>query len=225
MALATWLHHDIRNGLAIVTDTPTLLPLVSAIELVAGRQGLPGPSVVMLTDYPSNHFEVEHAVADVAGADHVLGLVSVSSTGAVARRIATALDRSHQNYSLETLISRGSPAAEEVHNERVRVRRPWLSVEDHGGLFSSADVCRLCRNADRAHVVFIDPRSFESMVLPRPDLLTPAVRRATRLEESMAVLRPDSWRRRARSAALDNARVQIQPTAPRRTLLSALASS
>lgn len=179
MALATWLHHDIRNGLAIVTDTPTLLPLVSAIELVAGRQGLPGPSVVMLTDYPSNHFEVEHAVADVAGADHVLGLVSVSSTGAVARRIATALDRSHQNYSLETLISRGSPAAEEVHNERVRVRRPWLSVEDHGGLFSSADVCRLCRNADRAHVVFIDPRSFEPMVLPRPDLLTPAVRRAT----------------------------------------------
>lgn len=183
IAVATWLHREIRSGLAVVTDTPTLLPLVSALELISSRAGLASPAVVMLADYPSNHFEVEHAVADVSGADHVLGLVSVSSTGTTAQRIALALDRGGQSYALETLVTRGSPAADEIDALDVALRRPWFSVEDHGELYANSDECRLCRDAERSRVVFIDPRSFEPMVLPRPDLLTPAVRKARRSQD------------------------------------------
>ena len=181
-ALATWLYRELRNGLAIIADTPTLLPLVSAIELAACKNGLGSPSVVMLTDYASNHFEVERAVRDVTGADHILGLISVSSTGATARRIDAALSRipssvgsiEQPQYGLETLVTRGSAVAETLEVGE-RNLRPWLGIEDAGELFASKDVCYICSGPESSQVIGIDPRSFEPMVLPRPDLLTPSV--------------------------------------------------
>ncbi|MYG27517.1 MAG: hypothetical protein F4213_16100 [Boseongicola sp. SB0677_bin_26] len=183
VALATWLHQEIKNGLAIVSDTPTLLPLISAIELAASRSGLSSPQSVMLSDYTSNHFEVEHAVSRIAGAGHILGVVSVSSTGTTARRISDALDHSQLSFALETLVSRGVPAADEFAGPEVKVRHPWHGVPDKGEVFANADVCRLCRREDAAPVVTIDPNGFQPLVLPHPRLITPAIIKAHKCQE------------------------------------------
>lgn len=177
-ALATWLHQEIKNGLAIVSDTPTLLPLISAIELAAVRGGLASLQSVMLSDYTSNHFEVEHAVSKIAGAEHILGVVSVSSTGTTARRIADALDHSQLSFALETLVSRGVSAADELDAPDEKVRRPWYDVPDSGEVYANADVCRLCRKEEAAPVVTIDPNGFQPLVLPHPRLMTPAIIKA-----------------------------------------------
>ena len=110
-SVATWLNQELTFGLALVSDSPTLLPLVSAIELTMQIHELGSPQSVMLSDYSTNHFEVERAVADIAGAGRVLGLVSVSSTGTTARRIGAALHGQSQSYALETLVVRGGRQA------------------------------------------------------------------------------------------------------------------
>lgn len=178
-ALATWLYRVFQPGLAVVTDTPTLLPIVSAVEMAMQMADLPAPSVAMLTDYPTGHFEIEQAINDVQGSEHVLGLVSVSSSGTSARRMREALDRDGQpRFMLETFISRGTAGAAAIDpNEEVPtgLQPAWLKVQSDRELYANGDVCPLCRDPRRAPVVAIDPRSFEPMVLPRPDLITPAV--------------------------------------------------
>lgn len=183
VALATWLHQEIREGLGIVSDTPTLLPLISAIELVAVRCGLSSPHSVMLSDYSSNHFEIEHALGRVEGSERILGVVSVSSTGTTAHRIADALREKQYPFALETLISRRVPPADELDGPDAEIRRPWYGIPDNGEVFANADVCLLCREKEPAPVVSIDPNGFQPMVLPLPDLMTPAVRKAEKCQE------------------------------------------
>jgi hypothetical protein len=184
VALATWLHRELQPGIAIVTDSPTLMPLTAALEAAMRSSQLGAPQIVMLSDYPSNHFEVEHAVADIEGAEHVVGIVSVSSTGTTVRRIATALDRGQISHTLDTLVARGSaPAFALPTGQDPPARKAWVAVGDDADIYARHEECQLCREPDSARIVYIDPRSFEPLVLPRPDLLTPAIREARTVRE------------------------------------------
>ena len=182
VALASWLHSFVDDELGIVIDTPTLVPLVLALHASIRSAGLvPGP-VATLTDYPTNQFEVDQAVADLQGGERLLGLLSVMSTGGVGGRMANALDRQERPWCLEVLVNRnGRGASEILVNEppgQTRRELAWAGLSDVTKSYASASECELCRSSDSARMVYIDPRSFEAMVLPEPQLLMPDVSHA-----------------------------------------------
>lgn len=186
VALATWLHALVGDELGIVIDTPTLVPLVLALHATLRSHGLvPGP-VATLTDYPANQFEVDQAVADLQGSERLLGLLSVMSTGSVGGRMASALGRQQQTWHLEVLVNRnGRGATEMVVADAERPARPpaWVGFSHAASSYRSAVECRLCRSSESARLVYIDPRSFEAMVLPEPELLMPDVAHAVEARE------------------------------------------
>lgn len=197
-ALATWLHGHVVDGLALVTDSPTLLSLVLGLQQAMVAAGYQLGPVVSLSDYPANVFEVEQAVASVQGAPLVLGLLSVTSTGSTSHRMAEAFRQVQVSHVLETLVNRVAPPASELPLKASAEPRPaWFGVGGEVHSYPTGDQCRLCQptgsfwplsdlrtsqappGPERARIVYIDPSSFEPMIASRPDLLTPAVRRAT----------------------------------------------
>lgn len=176
VALATWLYSQATDGLAIVTDTASFLPLVLGLHQAMVAAGFQPGDVVNLGDYPANAYEVEHAVASVSGARHVLGLLSVTSTGTLSHRIADALARAEVDHVLETLVNRVAPSAEDFPSLNARgPRQAWLGLGAGSRTYPSGDQCALCRSPDAGRVIYVDPHSLEPLALAIPDLLTPRV--------------------------------------------------
>lgn len=177
-ALATWLFQHLVDELAVIVDSATLLPLVSAIEVAMERAGLSGLQSIYLADYQVNHYELEMLIADAADAEKVLALISVSSTGATARNMASALGRRQQPYTIETLVSRRASRSTQAAKGHGVIAPPWCELGLRAETYSSSDTCALCRQAEKSRYVYVDPRSFVPIVLPRPDLMVPAVHQA-----------------------------------------------
>lgn len=182
VALATWLHAFAEEELGVVVDSPTMVPLVLALHGAMRVEGLaPGP-VATLTDYPTNQFEVDQAVADLQSSERLLGLLSVMSTGSVGERMAAALTRQRRPWRLEVLVNRNGRGATALplNNDNVRSdsSKAWLGLGSSTTSSRSAQGCRLCSSSGQARTVYIDPRSFEAMVLPEPELLVPDVAHA-----------------------------------------------
>lgn len=176
VALATWLYVQATDGLAIVTDTASFLPLVLGLHQAMVAAGYQPGDVVNLGDYPANAYEVEHAVSSVSGSRHVLGLLSVTSTGTLSHRIADALTRAGVDHVLETLVNRVAPSAQDLPSKEARgPRQAWLGLGAGSRTYPSSDQCALCREPDAARVIFVDPHSLEPLALAVPDLLTPKV--------------------------------------------------
>ena len=177
-AIATWVFEHLTDDLTIVVDSATMLPLVSAIEVAMAKEGLSGLQSIFLADYQLNHYELEALMSSAADAENVLALISVSSTGATVRHMAGALDRRQQPYVVETLVSRSCNRNFQALTAQRAIASPWTELGIEAETYQNSDSCALCRQPERSRHIYVDPRSFVPMVLPRPDLMVPAVHQA-----------------------------------------------
>jgi hypothetical protein len=176
---ATWLHRHLMVALGVVIDSATILPVVIALQHAAFNGGFGEFSVVALNDYPATRFEVDRAVDTVSASEHILGLLSVTSTGTTGRHVADAIERTRRHFAIEILVDRSGPRPVTIGRAGDGDVLPlWVGLGGIRESYATADECDICRDTTRARVVYVDPRSFEPLVLPRPDLLMPAVAEA-----------------------------------------------
>ena len=179
--VSSWLASRLSDGLAVVADSATLIPLVTDLGALMTAAGwTPGPAE-MLDEYPRTRLDVLRVVRPLFAAPAVLALLSVSSSGVYLNLVVESMQRAStepDSWSLTVLADRVSrqadrvfrPVATGVDEERVDT---WVIIGDPSFDQLEAAPGRLCRDPERAQVVRIDPRSFEAMVLPAVRLLMP----------------------------------------------------
>ena len=103
-----------------------------------GEQSVELGPVEFLTTYPGTDLDVERSVGRTGGSG-VLALMSVSSTGSVARALARALrsSRDESAWRLETVVRRGG--ADHGIDVDGHLLEPWIEVE--------ADIRRIIEEA------------------------------------------------------------------------------
>jgi len=79
-------------------------------------------------------------------------------------------------------VNRNGRGATEIDldedSEQTGTGQAWIGLSRVANSYPSANACPLCRSSESARLVYIDPRSFEAMVLPEPKLLMPDVAHA-----------------------------------------------
>lgn len=183
-ALASWLHGSLRENIALVADSGTLMPIVQHLDHVlrlaarATKEFAPRgiAAVETLDSYPLSRFEYLERFSvfeEVA----VLALLSVSSTGRTYRMIRDTLqETAGDHWRAECLVSRGDDQATSLPQHDASGRQsPWLALGEAAPFLGQPGSCAICRQVDRARVVEIDPRSFAAMVLPQPTRIMPDI--------------------------------------------------
>jgi hypothetical protein len=178
MAIATWLAPFIQDSTGLLTDSASMVSIATAVELLAAQAGRTLGSVVSLEQYPKNRLDTMKAVRDVDRGSNVIALVSVHSTGSLVDRVIAALNQvASSEWTLQLVVDKSGtpgdevfilPDAEAAPLDRVAT---WASIGEPRDV--AVDDCDACRRGP-ARIAQIDPRTFDGMVLPSPELLTPA---------------------------------------------------
>lgn len=182
--LAWWLLRYAKDGLALVLDSTTLVPVALAIRREFEAAGFALGPVETLTTYPATGFDFTKALRSATrGEAPVLGLLSVSSSGSVRVAFVDALSTAvpPAEWALETFVDKSQQQLFIVPSDlgdQAPHGNVWLGLG--AGVETAADGCRLCSDPSRARIVHIDPKSFDGLVLPEPELLTPDIRFADR---------------------------------------------
>lgn len=178
-ALATWLFHGVSPtaSTSIVVDTGTVSPIITELQAAADSAGATILRVMTLDSYPVSSFEYRNLVRHAAGT-HVLGIISVSSSGTLQSRFDRVLKETAPTYRLETIVARQGPPAQQVPNrpgeEVTGVQAPWVGLDDTFPVVNVNEAsCPICQNPDRARLVRIDPSSLTAMALPAPVRVVP----------------------------------------------------
>lgn len=181
--LAWWLLGDVAEGTGVVVDTSTIVPIVLALRSQCAAAGIPLGETQSLRSYPATLSEFAKAIREVSIHNSpVLALLSVSSTGTLRQRLSTALqsmvdDRWRMHVFVDKLGT-GATDFDASVGSLVGNSCTWFCPEivDAHRNESSAESCSLCKSDTRARVVQIDPRSFDGLVLPDPQLVMPDIR-------------------------------------------------
>ena len=182
IAIATWLYGCVTETTAIVVDSGTLMPIVQQLDLALkiaaasrGEGSAPGLfAIESLDTYPRSRFEYLRRFKAFDQLD-VLALLSVSSTGQTYRMLSDTLEATAQGrWRSECLVARGNEGATSLPEPEHRGQQaPWLSLGDELSPATTADLCRHCRDVNRARVVHVNPLSFAAMTLPMPTRIMP----------------------------------------------------
>jgi hypothetical protein len=169
VVLASWLANSIEDYFGILADSPTITPVVTELHALATKAGYePGP-VVFLQDYPRTRLGVIEAARRSMGlAGHISAILSVNSSGRVLELMADSLESvAPGGWTLDVLVDKRHARTNRAMSPNVRW---WLTLDDELAAADPTSPCPWCRDHSRARVVFIDPRSFEPFLLPRPSL-------------------------------------------------------
>ena len=182
VAIATWLYGCVTETTALVVDSGTLMPIVQQLDLALriaavsrGEASAPGLfAIESLDTYPRSRFEYLRRFKAFDQLD-VLALLSVSSKGRTYRMLSDTLEVTAQGrWRSECLVAREDEGATSLPEPEYRGRQaPWLSLVDELSPATSADLCRHCRDVNRARVVHVNPLSFAAMTLPMPTRIMP----------------------------------------------------
>ena len=187
--LAWWLRQHASNNLGVIIDTSTVIAIVLALQadMIAG--GLEVGIVQTLSDYPATVSEFTRSIRDVSTGDaDVLALLSVSSSGSMRDKLVSALRHMlGEKWFLHTFVEK--TGQESFHRDsergelfgRTSIWVPLGAGTDTSSIMSRpgetvGELCRTCKDPDRARLVQIDPNSFDGLVLPEPELVTPDLR-------------------------------------------------
>ena len=173
--LAHWILERVtEERVGVLLDSATMAPIALSLRTFAESAGLPLGPIVSTARYPSTRQDVERAARHAAShSGAALAMLSVSSSGRVRDLMVGALADSASTWSLDVLVDKSSDSLERlVEDEQVRA---WVGVRDLGQP-AGADECRLCRDRNRARLVFLNPETFGAMAVPEPDLLVPSPR-------------------------------------------------
>lgn len=187
--LASWLGPKASGGTGVVIDTASITPLLLALDLLAVEAGQRLGTMRSLESYPSTRLDAMRAVRDVDDGDNtVLAVLSVHATGTLRDRFVGALDQAVSGrWALDVIVDkagtaepgalRGAPRRDDDVVDRIDT---WLALGEQSD--APSERCLACRS-DSARLVQIDPRTFDGMVLPEPDLIMPAAPWASRQRE------------------------------------------
>ena len=188
-ALGSWLHGCLRENIALVADSGTLMPIVQHLDHVlrlAARttqefvpRGI--AAVETLDSYPFSRFEYLERFSTFEELA-VLALLSVSSTGRTYRMLRDTLqETAGDQWRAECLVSRADDQATSLpQHDALGRQNPWLALGEAAPFLGRPGSCAECQQVDRARVVEIDPRSFAAMVLPQPTRIMPDVQEGRR---------------------------------------------
>lgn len=174
--LATWFDAVVSNDVGIIADSRTLTGLVTAIELRLAAHSLSVADIVVLDRYPSTQLDVSEAVARLAAnSSSILAILSVSSSGRILDKLTTALERGHPEVptpesSIQILVRATSPE-ERAPGAWVPGPQAQISIQTGG---NAAQVCDMCQDARRSHVVPIDPERFEGVMPAEIERMMPS---------------------------------------------------
>ena len=181
--MAWWLLEHANPALGIVTDTSTIVPIVLALQRMLSNAEFLLGEVCTLDSYPATVSEFTKSVRDASVGDaSVLALLSVSSSGSTRDRLLAALQHMpEERWSLHTFVDKTEHAPCHLDDtlagpySRTSV---WLATGDTAMVRPDtvADKCRLCKSKTHSRVVQIDPKSFDGLVLPDPELVTPDIK-------------------------------------------------
>ena len=201
-ALSTWLRRWVQldTTTAVIADSGTLGPIVTELRAAADRaEGARIGPVLGIDTYPPSPFGLPAHLLKATDGQPILGLVSVSDTGRLARELREMLrGGGATDYHIEQLVTRGPNEESGLPPGGVRsgVLAPWLALAD-GGSQPAAPRCEACDDPSSARIVRINPRSMSAMLLPEPTLLmldlTDARRNAVIWQEYQKVKAPESW--------------------------------
>ena len=178
--LSWWLLEHATEGVGIVIDTSTIISVVLALRNSMERAGQRLGHVSELASYPATAMDFAHAVRDASrGSSPVLGLLSVNSSGSVRERMVDALKTltvREIKWALHTFVDKTGTGP--FHLDAT-LHEPYSSTSVWSGLAESMENipehCELCNDNSRNRTVQIDPRSFDGLVLPEPNLVTPYI--------------------------------------------------
>lgn len=185
-ALATWLYRHIKDPTtAVVVDTGSLGPLVTELRSACERNGKALGPIIGIDSYPPSALGMQQKIKKLTDALPVLGLVSVSDSGNLARQLSAVLESSGSTASsVEQIVARSLEEASALPDPASDLRShvltaPWFSLASPGADPASPP-CEACRDPESARVVRIDPRSMSAMLLAEPELLMPDITDARR---------------------------------------------
>jgi hypothetical protein len=182
--IASWLTPRLRDGIGVVMDSASLIPLATDLASLLSQRGWTAGPVETLDEYPRTGFDVAQAVRPLqASQGGVLGLLSVSSSGHYRDLMFNALNdqgRPSNSWSMVVIVDKGDGGTDRLFAtddggtgiDRVST---WLEVEDGATDRLSDGSCRWCATHERVQLVRIDPMSFEALALPGHRLITPDV--------------------------------------------------
>ncbi|WP_141660862.1 hypothetical protein [Tsukamurella tyrosinosolvens] len=216
--LATWFVQDLVDGIGILVDSASLLPL--AMELCHLAKDLAGwgdVKVVSLADYPATPFEVGRAIAALGAGDAVLAIVSVNGTGQFHGLVFNALRSDAADDSrtvLSVVVDRQRPrsdsglATEEV--SRVATRS-LVGIGDLGRTSDGVERCVLCSSTGAGPVVRIDSSSYNAFALPQDNLIMPAVEAARRNSDLFSELNAEAGSTKIAATSVHEIRSALSP--------------
>lgn len=169
-ALSTWLYPFVETGRAVMLDSSTMLPLVLALKAACRAAGISLGPVAVRDAYPHSRLADEELVELVAGANGVLALISVSSTGRTEEALAMSLEaKIPGHWALQSLVNRAQASATIWPSPVPGRQQPWLQVPATATYDKHS--CGLCRDPERSPFVRIDATSFANTALPEPPVL------------------------------------------------------
>jgi hypothetical protein len=215
--MTSWLTPRMVDGLGLVAESSTLNPLLTDIHAVMAQAELqPGP-VEVLDEYPRTQLDVDRAVRSLAvSIGGVLGLLSVNGSGRYRDMIYAALQSiatPARPWSMIVLVDNWRGTVDGSFVGRVRAEAEgadristWHSVSSTA-TNPLTDECSLCKSFARAPLVTVDPRSYEVLALPSPELVTP--------DTFDAGSNVDFWQSCFESEALGHSTISLSATAGR----------
>lgn len=178
LVLASWLLPFVKEDTGLLLDSASLVSVATSLDALTSRYGISLGPTVSLEEYPKNTLDTMKAVRDVDRGSNVVAILSVHSTGSLLNRLTHALNQvATKQWTLQVLVDKagqrgGTPfVVPEIDATVLERTAIWAHLGEMADVQS--DDCRACRNGP-ARIAQIDPRTFDGMVLPTPDLLTPS---------------------------------------------------
>lgn len=188
--LASWLAPYLQDRVGLVLDTGTLTPVAQAVQILMQSADMSLGTVTTLDQYPRAGVDIDEALDRAADVDgDVLVLLSVSSSGILLSRLASAVHRkaeSLRSARVVIMVDKGGPSSQ--MSAGLEEKPPdgqwpdtiaWTPLPGQEPLAARGtdqpDFCELCRDPLRAPVIPINPFSFDGMLTAQLRQIVPSI--------------------------------------------------
>lgn len=173
-AISTWFTPYLSDGVAIIMDSASLIPLATELKSIAIRAGLTIAGVETLDEYPRTKLDILQAILSVGAHDQILTIMSVSASGRYLDLIHDALSVFDQS-KLIIIVDKQADMESASLTPRALGDVDMCCLLGFGRMTTklAGERCELCTQHEISQTVRIDPRSFEAVALPDVQLMMP----------------------------------------------------
>lgn len=179
---ASWFAEKLCDELAIVTDTASLIPLITELRTMMRDVGWQLVGAESLDEYPRTKLQIMEVIASLPPSEKLLAIVSVNASGRYEGLIYDAVQSSaltggsaEQSEVVVVLDKLASPARSGLKSTRLSSPQlfRWIGLGQESSATTKQE-CVDCRSSRAPQVVKIDSRSFESLAVSGTQLMMPS---------------------------------------------------